>query len=181
MVAIRRNCLQCARFPRSASRKEAQPSIKSFVPVSYDCSFYSFPFVVSFPFCAERFCEVFFVVFFCNSDVHPSPACQGLLTLLADRNGAFIYFFFYCDCVKIDEAVCNKIRRVWTRGRLPRIDRRLLSRRWRPGRALFMWAPRFVSMLLMLMVAGTGWMAFRRKKKTTTSASRKWCRLTAPH
>lgn len=101
MVAIRRNCLQCARFPRSASRKEAQPSIKSFVPVSYDCSFYSFPFVVSFPFCAERFCEVFFVVFFCNSDVHPSPACQGLLTLLADRNGAFIYFFFTATVLKL--------------------------------------------------------------------------------
>ena len=180
MVAIRRNCLQCARFPRSASRKEAQPSIKSFVPVSYDCSFYSFPFVVSFPFCAERFCEVFFCFFFAI------PTCIHLPLVKAcwpcwPTGTEHLFFFFYCDCVKIDEAVCNKIRRVWTRGRLPRIDRRLLSRRWRPGRALFMWAPRFVSMLLMLMVAGTGWMAFRRKKKTTTSASRKWCRLTAPH
>ena len=180
MVAIRRNCLQCARFPRSASRKEAQPSIKSFVPVSYDCSFYSFPFVVSFPFCAERFCEVFFCFFLQFRRASISRLSRPV-DLVGRPERSIYLFFFYCDCVKIDEAVCNKIRRVWTRGRLPRIDRRLLSRRWRPGRALFMWAPRFVSMLLMLMVAGTGWMAFRRKKKTTTSASRKWCRLTAPH
>ena len=100
MVAIRRNCLQCARFPRSASRKEAQPSIKSFVPVSYDCSFYSFPFVVSFPFCAERFCEVFFCFFFAI------PTCIHLPLVKAcwpcwPTGTEHLFFFFTATVLKL--------------------------------------------------------------------------------